>query len=141
MFKKLDDFSYKRTGLEAFGFYIVATIIGIIIGAMTNVLAVKFLGTTNGLNTFKEQFDASYKVAVNVVPVIAFIYATIFAVLIIKAKNIYKNIWAMLLAILTILATPLIGAILGMIPMAILTTFQNNAEIKEVNQANPEPAD
>ena len=121
MFKNLFDLSFKRTVVQAIGFYIVYIIlIALLIGVLSPVIGPIIYPNTQ--KTFEESFQIGAKMA----PIIATTLVTIVSVWIIIAKKSYKHFGAIVLLIVAICLTHLLGALVGIIPVAILTTFDNN---------------
>lgn len=122
MFKNLMDFGYKRTGLEAFGFYIASFIIGLIIVAIANSIMLSIVAPN--VNTTESAFEAS-KITAPYMVIISCIYTTLLAVLIMKAKGLFKDFNMILLLVATIALTFYLGNIVGLIPVAILSAVNN----------------
>ena len=121
MFKNLFDLGYKRTGLEAFGFYIVYTILFIVIGGLANGLAAKLLYPN--ITTYEEGLKVGKQIGMILIPILLLILSSALTIGMIFAKKINKSIKAWIIAFCTISITVIFGAILGDIPLAVLSTF------------------
>lgn len=110
MFKNLFDFSFKRSGVQALGFYIVFLLIGVLIGGL--------LGGIAGLFSADSSFEAGYRIGW----ISAIIYNFAMAAIVIVKKKEQNNVALWLLAILAAGLGYLGGTLLGMIPVAYLTT-------------------
>lgn len=122
MFDKLFDFSYQRTKMQAFGFYLAYFILGLLIGGIISGVAAGFLYHP-GLS-YKEGFKIGAKIG----SIVALAYNTTLIVLLMKSKKLLKNFSAVLLALTGIFFSMILGNLLGLIPTAILTTFPANTE-------------
>lgn len=112
MFKSLTDLGYKRTALQAFGFYLAYFILGVIGGGLIGAL----IGVIDPANV-------STNVAQIVTPCVV-VYALVLSFLIVKNKSkkiAFKHV--LLIVLSGVLA--LFGAgLLGIIPAAYLTTLE-----------------
>lgn len=126
MFKELFNLSYKRTKLQAFGFYIVWTLIFMLIAGLVNALVI-VLFTPYMPKNYVEGLKTANITAKYVVPICALVLTTSLSAAIIHTKRIF-SVATLLLAVASVLITPLFGAFLGMIPLVALTTFDNKAE-------------
>lgn len=122
MFKNLTDFGYKRTKLEAFGFYVAYFVFGFIIGAVANVILVSIISP--GANTSEAVLEAS-KIASPYVVLISCVYTTSLAALIMKAKGLFKDFGMIVLLVVTTGLTAILGCLGGLIPVAIISTSSN----------------
>ena len=113
MFKNLLDFNYKRTPLEAIGFYIIFWILGFIIGAL--------LGGLNAL-IFNLDIATASSQGIKIGAISSVIYSLALSIIIIVNKRI-NDIKAILLLLLSGIGALFMGCLLGLIPVAILTTF------------------
>lgn len=109
MFKKLTDLAYKRTAIEAFGFYLAYLLFIVLVAAI--------MGGVSGLLGF-----SSFYSGIKMGAVLGIIFALLLSFLILKAKNILGNFSYILLALLAGVLAVFGGAILGLIPTAYLTT-------------------
>lgn len=117
MFKNLMDFSYKRTTLEAIGFYfaflflsiLIAGVVGGILGMMVGVQKAGAIGRMGGY-------------------IVAIIFCTYLSFQIIREKNLFKNFGAIVLFLLTILLSLFGGGLLGLIPTTMLSSKNTTME-------------
>lgn len=111
MFKKLTDFSYKRNTLEALGFYIayliILTVSAFIIGAV--------LGTATGN---EDNFAFGAKIGV----IFAIIAILCLSFVVLSKKKLTNNFSYLLLGLLSGVLAYFGGGLLGLIPVAYLTT-------------------
>jgi len=114
MFKKITDFAYRRTALEALGFYLAYFLLGGLLGALIGGLAAAIKGDAT--------FASSYITGASVGQVVAIIFCLIIAILVVKAKNGFKNFSYILLIVLSGLLAVFGGNLVGLIPVAYLTT-------------------
>lgn len=110
MFKNLFDFSYKRSALEAFGFYLAYFFL-IILGAM---LAGGLIGAIFPSSASVYGYRLGLTVAVG-----ACVYLS--SIVLVK-KNLLKNYGYLLLVILSGILALFGGGLLGLIPAAFLST-------------------
>ncbi len=113
MFKRLMDYSYRRTGAEAFGFYLayvfMATLVGALAGGVTG--AVLRLNAADGFQT------GMYAGHMASIALIAFL-----ALALLIKKKLTGSFIDWLLAVAAVVLAVLGGAILGLLPLAYLTT-------------------
>ena len=110
MFKNLTDFSYKRTGKEALGFYIGYLVLIVVVGAI--------LGGILGLVLGEESFEIGLRVG-NILAILATLGLSF---LILSKKKMMNNFGMILLALLSGLLAFVGGGLLGLIPTAYFTT-------------------
>lgn len=110
MFKKLTDFSYKRTRKQAVGFYLGYLILIIIVGAL--------VGGMVGLAFGDESFELGLRVG-NFIAVLI-VLGVSFAIL--NKKKLMNNFGLILLALASGLFAYLGGGLLGLLPAAYLST-------------------
>ncbi|KKR76758.1 MAG: hypothetical protein UU21_C0004G0025 [Candidatus Levybacteria bacterium GW2011_GWA2_40_8] len=110
MFSKLMDFGYKRTPIQALGFYIAYLVLTVAI----SILAAGVLGTTLNNNGFSFGSSIGNIIAVIVVLVVSYMVTS--------SKGFLKDFKYVLLLALSGLLALFGGALLGLIPTAYLTT-------------------
>lgn len=110
LFKNLTDFSYKRTGKQALGFYLAYFVLIVIVGALIGGLASLSIG------------DASINLGVRYGNILAILVTVGLSFLILNKKNLLDHFGYILLALLSGLLAFLGGALLGLIPVAYFTT-------------------
>ncbi len=111
MFSHLSDFGYKRSGLQAVGFYIVYLILTIITAAVGGI----FFGMASGSNNF----GLGQKIGM----IVSILFAMIFSFLILQSKKMLNNYMYIGLAIAAGVLAYLGGGLLGLIIPAYLTTI------------------
>lgn len=111
MFSKLTDFSYKRTGLQAFGFYLTYLIMVMLAGAVAGIIGALAAGEDTG--TFSN--------GVRLGTLIAIVASISLSFQILRAKKI-NSFSLRFLAILAGVLALLGGSLLGMIIPAVFTT-------------------
>jgi hypothetical protein len=112
MFKKLTDFSYKRSGLQAFGFYLAYLFLGSILGAISGVVYAAVTGTSGMMIGMKAG------------AFIAVIYCAVLGFLVLWFRKLYKRFSSILLYLLSILASTMLGSLLGLVFISIMTTMK-----------------
>jgi len=110
MFKNLTDFSHKRSGKEAFGFYLAYLVLIMLLGGL--------LGGIMGLVMGGGSFELGLRLG-NLTAVLV-VLGLSFAVL--AKKNLMGNFGMILVAVVSGLLAFLGGGLLGLIPTAYLTT-------------------
>ena len=115
MFKELMNFKYKRTGMQAIGFYIVFFLICALLGGIVSGLLQA--GSS-------ADFQTQAAVGIKIGSYVAIIYCTILSLVMLIVKKLYKSALAVVLFLLTILGVMLMGGLLGCIFPAILSTFE-----------------
>lgn len=105
MFKHLVDFSYKRNTKEAFGFYLAYLLLGLVIGGLAGSL-------------FGQDFNSGVIAGAYSSAVMLFVVGG----LILSKRERYKKFAFILLVFLSVLMSRFGDAILGLIPLAYLTT-------------------
>jgi len=105
MFKKLVDFDYKRTTKEALGFYLAYLLLNFVVGAVIGTLAQQDFSTSWTLGSYG-----------------AVVTQFILGILIIRNRNLYKNFVYIILVLLSVGLSYWGGGLLGLIPLAYLTT-------------------
>lgn len=118
MLNNLMDFSHKRNVKEAIVFYIIALIVGLII----NIAAGSIIDVIFRTYSAYERFDIGFTVGY----IIAITFCLTLSILIVYTKNLYKNFFAIGLVLLTLLLSVAMGFLLGLIPVAVLSTFAKN---------------
>lgn len=116
MFKNLFNFSYKRSLIEAIGFYI-AYLVTIILGSA--VLAALLGLVTGNENSFGFGFRIGN--------IVAIITSLSLSFIILKNRNLFGNFFYTLLFLLSGLLAYLGGGILGLIPVSFLSTRQGSS--------------
>lgn len=125
MFQNLFDMALKRTGLQALGFYIFYTLVGITaVGLLSGAGAVTYCQISN-ICTPENAVAIGRKIGAVVGWVACIFYITGIGAWIVKSKNIYKRANAIILYIFAVLLSFVLGACLPLIILAVLTTFDN----------------
>jgi hypothetical protein len=120
MFIKLFEFSFTRNTKQAIGFYIAWFVILAVASGLFSAAVIPFLGGT----TFREGFSEGVKIGSSFV----IIADTFFAFWIVKSKRSF-SVTNVALAFLAGALSIFGGAVLGLIPIAYLTTRPDNTEL------------
>jgi len=115
MFKKLTEFGYTRTALEAVGFYLAFLGLGVLLGALLGGLGGVFYNNDK-YTAMALGLLAGYFVAV--------VLSVGVAIAVIHQKKLWGNFWYILLIPVTGIIALFFGAMGGLIPVAFLTTRQ-----------------
>ena len=107
MFKKLTQLEYKRTGLEAFGFYLAYLFLFMLVAGLIGVL-----------------FARDYSEAVGLGARFAIVISPIISILVLYKKKQLHNFLYLLLIVLAGIIAMFIGMIGGLIPAAYFTTLE-----------------
>jgi hypothetical protein len=119
MFSQLGNFGYKRTALQAVGFYIAYLVFTIITAALAGMV----LGGVTGNN----DFEFGKKVGI----VVAIVMTLVFSFLILQAKKMTNNYMYVGLAVGAGILAYLGGGLLGLIIPAYLTTQGSDSSSKK----------
>jgi hypothetical protein len=109
MFRELMNFSYRRTPLQAFGWYLTFFLIGVVLSGIAGAI-------------FGRGKDFATQLSSGMHAGAAFIllYSVILTALIMWTRE--KNVGNVLIALAGVLISSVLGALGGLIPLAILTT-------------------
>jgi len=122
------NFSYKRSPLQAFGFYLAYLLLGGLLGGIiSGILTSVIISITNPSQL--SSFQSGFKLGAYIGQIVGIIYCGTVSFLIIQKKMLFKHFGALLLALTSILLAMIGGAILGLIPTAILSTFEKQEGI------------
>jgi hypothetical protein len=110
MFRKLMTFSYQRTALQAFGWYLTFLLIGAAIGGLAGGIAV------TGAPSFSEGFQRGIPIG----QLVAIPYHIILGILLLWARS--KGLVNIGLVLAGVLLSVRLGGLGGAIPLAVLTT-------------------
>jgi hypothetical protein len=115
MFSNLTNYAYKRSPLQALGFYIAYLILIILVGGV--------LGGIAGLLFEENSFAISLRLGV----ITAIITCLALAILVVSKKNQWSNFLAIFLIVLSPFLAFLLGGIGGLLPVSYLTTLEKKA--------------
>jgi hypothetical protein len=118
MFKNLTNFTHKRSWKEAIGFYLAYLLIGFILGAVVGLGYYLVTGSNN--------HSSEYHLGT----LVALIFVVTLSFVVINAKGAWKFGYV-LLALLSGILGGFGGALLGLIPVAYLTTRENKKVLGE----------
>lgn len=121
MFSKLANFDFKRTAKQAFGFYISYLLLCMVIGGV--------VGGTAGLLSPENSNQVAYIAG----QIVAVVYVMILGILIAVKRSIIKSFSVVFLLAFTALISVFFGALGGLIPVAFLTTKENQSHNKSSN--------
>ena len=105
MFKHLTDFTHKRTPKEAIGFYLAYFLLNLIIGAALGIVLNQGFSNSSVAGTYG-----------------AVLTQLILGALILKSRKLFKSFLYIILVILALPLSYIGGGLLGLIPLAYLTT-------------------
>jgi len=128
MFNNLTHLGYKRSKKEAFGFYLAYLFLIILVGATLGELAAITFG------------DAGPDFATRMGTFRAFVVCTVLSFLILKKKGLMKKFSSFVYIIISGSLSIIGGELLGLIPVAYLTTIKRAKEkSKEIASADTKP--
>ena len=110
MFRRLTDFSYQRTLVQAIGFYLVYLIVGIVVAAM--------LGALSGPLTGNAGFEGGLLIGT----IFAIVACPVLSFAILYKKGLLRHVGFVLVALLSVPGAAAGGLLLGLIIVAFLTT-------------------
>ena len=110
MFRRLTDFGYQRTLVEALGFYLVYLILGIVVAAM--------LGALSGPLTGNSGFEGGLLVGT----IFAIVACPVLSFAILYKKGLLRHVGFLLVALLSVAGAAAGGLLLGLIFVAFLST-------------------
>lgn len=122
MFDGVTDFSMKKTTKQAAGFYIVYLLIIVVLSMIGGLVSSINLAAANPNATTSSAFNAGVRIGT----IIAILFVIILEVLILKGKGTFKDIISIVVALLAIILAFLGGSLLGLIPVAYLTTRESH---------------
>jgi drug/metabolite transporter (DMT)-like permease len=124
MFQHLTDFAYQRTKKQALGFYIAYLALIIAIGGLLGI----FIQATSPSQ--KDMSVTLYSAGSLLAILASFLLALTVAV----SKRIYTQVFVVLMIILSGVLASMAGGMLGLIPVAYLTTRENKGTTKGEGQ-------
>lgn len=117
--KNIFDLTNKKSGKEAFLFYIITVIIcGVLAGILSAIIATIFYPDA-------KTFEEGRRIGMFYGPRIAMIYCFIFSLLAVYKKSLGASILPLLLVIISPVVGFVFGGVCGMIPAAIITTMES----------------
>ena len=124
MFRRLTDFGFQRTPLQAVGFYLTYIVMGLLVSAGLGAIVAAGSGA-NG-------FDAGFQVGLQVGPVFAILLTTALAFVVLRAKGLLGHAGYLLVGLLGVGGAVLAGLLLGLVFVAFLTTRPESTSIDAV---------
>ena len=118
MFRDLTSLRKKRSGLEAFGFYIAYLGLGLLLAGFAGGVSDFFQGAASFMDGYKMGAQYGHLVAV--------MYCPLLCILILRAKKSYKFVSLLLVPTSGLLAIYM-AMLGGLIPAALLTTFRDSS--------------
>ena len=115
MFSKLTEFDYQRNWKEAIGFYIVYLVITLILTVPATLL------TNRGIDASNQDIQF-----INIGTLVAMACCLALAFIILKSKNQLGNIRLLLVGILGGIIAFFAGSLIGLVPVAFLSTQPKN---------------
>ena len=110
MFKKLTEFNHKRTSKEALGFYLAYLLLIVILSALIGGIFGLVIG------------EGSIELGMRLGGFVAVVVCLVISFMLLSKKNLMYNFGMLLLALLSGLLAFFGGGILGLIPVAYLST-------------------
>jgi Na+/proline symporter len=121
MFKHLTDLSFRRTALQAFGFYLVFLLIGFLVCGLAGGLADLIAQTFRSVPlTHEDNMSAGIQLGARYGSITAVIYVLAMNIAVCLKKR--RSILSYVLVILAGLLSLFLGCLAGLIPAAYLTT-------------------
>lgn len=114
MFSNLTDFSFKRSAIQAVGFYIAYLVLTIVLGALA--------GGVFSILTSDLTVAGSYLSGVRIGAVLAVVVSTSLAFVVVSKKQRLSNFFYLILIALSGILALLAGGLAGLIIPAFLTT-------------------
>lgn len=123
MFRKLADLSYRRTGMEAFGFYLVALSVGLALDYFLS-RAYPSPSVAEGMTReeVSESIDKAYQMSSQIVPLARAGYCALVALMVAQAKRRIDFGGIGMVVFSGILG--LAGPFVGLLPAAVMTTHE-----------------
>jgi hypothetical protein len=121
MFRRLGDFGYQRSAVQAIGFYLVYFFAGIIVSSMLGGV----FGIATGANGLEEGMQVGLKVGM----VFAIFLSAVLSFAILRAKGQLRNVLYLLVGLLSVGVAWLGGLLFGLLFVAFLTTRPVNPKI------------
>lgn len=127
MFKNLFDFSVKRSGLNALGFYIVYVLIGGLLCGLVSALLATFYCLMKPQACIADDSSIGTNIGRLWGPIIGFLFTVFIGASIVTCKKLWKSVPAVLLYIASIFIALPCGLIFTLILVSIITTFDNGS--------------
>jgi hypothetical protein len=122
MFRELMNFSYQRTALQAVGWYLAFFFMGLLVGAIVGAIV------GMGAASFAEGVQRGARASLFfIIP-----YHILLALALLWSR--WKSVLNIFLALLAILLSVFLGALGGLIPLAVLTTRPRQKSRKEIGE-------
>ncbi|MCC7370742.1 MAG: hypothetical protein IT306_20140 [Chloroflexi bacterium] len=132
MFQHLNAFGHQRTFWQAFGFYLVYLIAGILGIAMLSAVAGLVVMAAGGVYGFEQGLTFG--------AVLAVVGSTLLSLVVLRAKGLLRHAGYLLVALLAGASATLGGLILGLIFVAFLTTRPSATTLEGQSRPLGEPA-
>lgn len=128
MFSQFSDLKSKRSGWQAFGFYLFYLILLMIGGGALSFFLAPFSNAVTEAEAFEFGAMIGARFAMIAIPVLTY--------LVIKAKGYASDFSYLLVVVLSLILAILAGGLLGLIPVAYITTFEPKMATKSASTAN-----
>ena len=133
MFSDLFDFEKERSGLQALGFYIAFLLMFMIIGVIV---------TVTGLAFFRPESDEAIRTAaLNIGKTVAFIGSNLICLAIGVRKGYRFHYLTLLMMFLSGTLAFLLGALGGLVPTALFTTFRKKTSVPPAGDREASPTE
>jgi len=113
MFENVFDFGFNRTNKQAFGFWLVWLVIGMLGSGFITFL----------LPSSASGWEEGFQEGVAIGSIVVIFYCPLIAFLVLAAKNRFNDFSSIVITLLSIIIASFLGAIFGLIPAAYLTTL------------------
>ncbi len=110
MFNRLTDFGYKRTGIQAVGFYLAYLLLVIVIAVAA--------GSATATATNNITFDFGFHIG----NIVAIVSSLLLSFVVLSKKKLFSNFGYILLAVLSGVLAAFGGGLIGLIPAAYFST-------------------
>ena len=119
MFKNIDNFKCKKTGLQAFVFLILFGLLGMLIGAVSNIILAFVFRLS--MDTWQDGLQ-TVNVTGKYIVLISGLYTSFITVIVAKSKNRLNKVSSVFSILISFLLSLFLGCFIGLIPSAIMTT-------------------
>ena len=125
MFKNLFDFSAKRNGWNALGFYIVYVLAGGVLCGLASAFMAAWYCVYEPQACSDGGAETGYKIGRLWGPIIGFLFTLFMGCAVVSGKKLWNSVPSVLLYIASVLSAWPFGVIIAFIFVAIISTFDN----------------
>jgi len=128
VFRQLMNFSCQRNALQALGWYLAYLLIGTLIGI---IIVLVFGPSIRGV--IREGYsEATIQAVRRMIPYIVVPYQIVLAVALLRSR--WRSVLSILLALLAVLLSLFFALVVGLIPLAVLTTRPTQVSAKDFGE-------